>query len=138
MPAAEAVVEHLVTERRVTRLGVDRAAPDPPSPPTSAPMNEELPQDLPNGPHVGMEVTTAPAEEDLDLPVEGLRPRTIVAEGRSEELVVERLRVTTIVRVVLNDVTTEYRRVAHYHGGVTHFMNGSPCSEAVYREGTGH
>ena len=128
--------------RKVTRIGVANAAPEPTARP--APEAVDNRSDAPPRsvavPHV--EVRTASsvpvtAERD-NAPSRVDQHSDPLAEGRSEELIVEPLRVTTIVRVVLNGVVTEYRRVAHYHGGVTHFRNGSPCSEPVYREGTGY
>lgn len=75
-------------------------------------------------------------------PVEAIEeePRPAAAleqDGRTEEVVPEKLRVTTIVRIRADGHTTEYRRVAQYYGGVVYFKDGMSCTEAVYREGTG-
>lgn len=128
--------------RKVTRVGVANAAPEPaarPAPEVVENRSDTGPKPAPAPPVGARPASLAPgfAKREHPSPRADL-PADPLAEGRSEELVVEPLRVTTIVRVVLNGVTTEFRRVAHYHGGVTHFKNGSPCSEAVYHEGTGY
>ena len=56
-------------------------------------------------------------------------------DGRAEEVQVERLRVTTVVRITEAGRTNEYRRVAHRYGSVYFFRNGSSCSEGTYNTG---
>jgi len=56
----------------------------------------------------------------------------------TEELIVERNRVITVVRVPeASGHVSEYRRVADRHGMVVHFRDGVQIPEQIYREGTG-
>lgn len=56
----------------------------------------------------------------------------------TEELIVERNRVITVVRVPEGTGhVSEYRRVADRHGMVVHFRDGVQIPEQIYREGTG-
>jgi hypothetical protein len=57
--------------------------------------------------------------------------------SRMEELVVEKQRVTKIVRLVDQEQVTEYCRVEHHFGAVYHFRNGQPCTQLVYELGVG-
>ena len=56
-------------------------------------------------------------------------------DGRTEELVVEKNIVATIVRITKNGCTREYRRIAHGYGDVHYFCNGSSCSGSSYSAG---
>jgi len=51
---------------------------------------------------------------------------------RNEDLIVEAAKITTVVRLETNGVTTEYRRVSHKWGGVFYFKDGQACSQLVY------
>jgi hypothetical protein len=58
--------------------------------------------------------------------------------GRSVDVVVERLRVITVVR--LQGATghiTEYRRVADLHGSVMYFEDGRNIPASIYHARTG-
>lgn len=70
------------------------------------------------------------------------RPPDVLEESpmrvdRTEELITERNRVTTIVRITRGGDVTEYRRVAHAYGPVFYFKDGESCSDRVYLEGVG-
>jgi hypothetical protein len=56
-------------------------------------------------------------------------------DSRDEELIVERLRVTTIVRIVQDGDSSEYRRVAHAYGAVFYFKDGVSCDQWTYDQG---
>lgn len=62
-------------------------------------------------------------------------PSVVLPDGRTEELVVEGSRVTTIVRITESGHTREFRRVAHRYGQVYYFSNGASCSELTYHVG---
>jgi hypothetical protein len=56
----------------------------------------------------------------------------------TEELIVERQRVTTVVRITESTgYITEYRRVVDRHGAVVYFRDGVAVPEQVYRQATG-
>lgn len=79
-----------------------------------------------------------PSPKPVAVPVEAEPPAPEMRstdDGRTEEVIAEKLRVTTIVRVRRGERTTEYRRVAQYYGGVVYFKDGQACSEQSYREG---
>ncbi|MFT3885274.1 MAG: hypothetical protein QM724_07545 [Flavobacteriales bacterium] len=57
---------------------------------------------------------------------------------RQEQLIVEPLRVTTIIRLTQKGHTTEYRRVAHAYGAVFFFRNGGSCSERTFESVRAH
>lgn len=59
----------------------------------------------------------------------------VLPDGRTEELVVEETRITTIVRITESGHTREFRRVAHRYGEVFYFANGASCSELTYHVG---
>jgi hypothetical protein len=55
-----------------------------------------------------------------------------------EELIVERQRVTTVIRITESTGhVTEYRRVVDRHGAVVHFRDGVAVPVHVYRQATG-
>jgi hypothetical protein len=55
-----------------------------------------------------------------------------------EELIVDRQRVTTVVRVIgANGRETEYRRVADGRGSVLYFQDGRSIPAYLYHAGTG-
>ena len=54
-----------------------------------------------------------------------------------EELLVDRLNVTMIVRVDEGSVPVEYRRVVNYYGPVYYFRNGESCTAERYAQATG-
>ena len=51
---------------------------------------------------------------------------------RTEELIVETGKVTTVVKVEVGGKATEYRRVFHKWGGVFYFKDGQACTQLVY------
>ncbi len=63
------------------------------------------------------------------------RPAEIDEEpivNRTEDLLVESGKVTTVVKLESEGVTTEYRRVYHKWGGTFFFKNGATCTQQVY------
>lgn len=63
------------------------------------------------------------------------RPPVIAEEpvaDRTEDLIVEVGKVTTIVKLEADGVVTEYRRVYHKWGGTFFFKNGLSCTQQVY------
>jgi hypothetical protein len=66
-----------------------------------------------------------------------VREESPMPSGRTEELITEKTRVTTIVRITEQGHMTEWRRVAHAFGPVFYFKDGVSCSDREYREGTG-
>lgn len=65
------------------------------------------------------------------------RPAEVVEEpivNRMEDLVVDAGKVTTIVKLESEGVTTEYRRVYHKWGGTFFFKNGATCTQQVYEQ----
>ncbi len=95
-----------------------------PMEPTSA---EPVPV-LPNEPEPSDDAVIAHDVIDRE---EDLRPR-------SEELIVDRMRVTTVVRITEpNGHVVEYRRVADRYGNVVHFQDGRNIPASVYHGGTG-
>lgn len=68
----------------------------------------------------------------------GAVPETPAEPLPEEELIVQRQRVITIVRVTeVTGHVSEYRRVADRNGQVVHFRDGVQIPEPVYRERTG-
>jgi len=60
-------------------------------------------------------------------------PQAVEADlFRTEELIVESGKVTTVVRVEVGGKATEYRRVYHKWGGVFYFKDGQACTQLVY------
>ncbi|MBS1546560.1 MAG: hypothetical protein JST38_21565 [Bacteroidetes bacterium] len=53
------------------------------------------------------------------------------------EVWADHLHVFTTVSVRDGNRIDEFRRVASYYGQVTYFLNGHPCTEHIYRQGTG-
>lgn len=51
---------------------------------------------------------------------------------RTEDLIVEATKVTTVVRLEAEGKVTEYRRVFHKWGGIFYFRDGLACSQAEY------
>jgi hypothetical protein len=85
----------------------------------------------------GMESTpvlaTVPRSSVYDIPALGTSE-----PGRSVEVVVERLRVITVVRLLgATGHTTEYRRVADRHGSVMYFEDGRNIPASIYHARTG-
>lgn len=65
------------------------------------------------------------------------RPAEIVEEpivNRTEDLLVESGKVTTVVKLEAEGVITEYRRVYHKWGGTFFFKNGATCTQQVYEK----
>ncbi len=117
-------------------------APRVPSPPPGRPMRKGAPASAMGGeegrrmirtmngeessPVAPAEVTASLEERPAEIPIE----RTY---SRNEELLVEPTRVVTIVRLGVDDVITEYRRVAHKWGDIFYFKDGKPCTALVYQ-----
>ena len=57
---------------------------------------------------------------------------------RYKDIETDRLHVITTIKVKEEQVKVEYRRVVSYYGAITYFRNGTPCSEASYRQGVDH
>lgn len=55
-----------------------------------------------------------------------------VEVNRTEDLIVETAKVTTVVRLESDGRVTEYRRVFHKWGGIFYFRDGQACSQAEY------
>ncbi|HEY0976978.1 MAG TPA: hypothetical protein VGE21_05865 [Flavobacteriales bacterium] len=102
----------------------------------SIPITED-----PRPPAPSPNVPEAPAPPPVAVPEEVTREAAPAAEvdgTREEELIVERNRVTTIVRLhPPNGPNTEFRRVVHHYGAVFHFQDGASITETVYRTRTG-
>lgn len=64
--------------------------------------------------------------------------RVLDDQARSEQLIVEPRRVTTVIRLTQNGHTTEYRRVAHDYGAVYFFRNGESCAEYTFNAARHH
>lgn len=71
-----------------------------------------------------------PTAEVLEVPVAD-------GDARSEELIVEKQRITRIVRITHGGHQDEYRRVEHRWGGVFYFKDGASCSALLFEAGTG-
>jgi hypothetical protein len=75
----------------------------------------------------GADQDLLPAQADADQEVE-----------RSQEVVAEGNKVTTVITVRRGATVTEYRRVSHKWGGVYYFKQGLPTTQMVYeREAVG-
>jgi hypothetical protein len=111
MPAAKPVVAAPV--RVPTRIDVQRAAP------AKAPVRIERPSD--------------PAASAQLVPA-SMAP----GAGREEEVLVEHLRITHIVRLRSGGKVTEYRRVETKYGQVYHFRDGQAVPATVYAAAIGH
>lgn len=68
-------------------------------------------------------------EQTEQRPVEVVEEPTV---ERTEDLVVEAGKVTTIIRLESEGVTSEYRRVYHKWGGTFFFKNGATCTQQVF------
>jgi hypothetical protein len=65
-------------------------------------------------------------------------PPALLEPLPEEELIVERQRVITVIRITEGTGhVTEYRRVVDRHGAVVHFRDGVAVPEQVYRQATG-
>jgi hypothetical protein len=103
---------------------VDRPAP----PPAPKPVVTEIRKETPPAPSA---IAEDQPREQWEAP-----PPSPGATGRNEELIVEKNRVTTIVRITNDGHVDEYRRVSHYFGAVYYFKNGQSCTDLVYEQGT--
>lgn len=56
--------------------------------------------------------------------------------SRSEDVIVERLRVTRIIRLTHAGCTSEYRRVEHHFGAVYYFKDGKSCTQWLFDQET--
>jgi ketosteroid isomerase-like protein len=111
LPAAKPVVAAPV--HVPTRIDVQRAAP------AKAPVRIERPRD----PAVSAQLDPA-----------SMAP----GAGREEEVLVEQLRITHIVRLRNGEKVTEYRRVETKYGQVYHFRDGQVVPATVYAAAIGH
>lgn len=84
-----------------------------------------------------MPVETPLVRKDV-RPVTAQLPAVIDDRGHYEQLIVEPRRVTTVIRLVDNGHTTEYRRVAHAYGAVFFFRNGESCAEGTFEAARAH
>ncbi len=75
--------------------------------------------------------------QTMHTPVHSPAIATPRASSVESGLHVEKLRVVTNTTVVEDNKPGNYQRVASYYGGVTYFRDGYPCSEQIYRQGTG-
>ena len=115
-----------------------RAKPVPPAPQPSRPTLASAPK---QGTENRRTVEPVLAEEASRVrpakPNEAAENRPIpeVAEPvvtRTEDLVVEAGKVTTVVRIETDGRVAEYRRVFHKWGGTFYFKDGKACSGAEY------
>lgn len=148
-----------------TGTEADRALPEPVMEALKTSSDDaivDLPESMPRGPAEPVPLASAPSSmEELDLASRIVRKPLETADARprmlrqkpsaseavpavdpltlpAEELIVERNRVTTVVRVPeATGQVSEYRRVADRHGMVVHFRDGVQIPEQLYREGTG-
>ena len=61
-----------------------------------------------------------------------------VPQHREEELIIERLRVITVVRLTeRTGHVTEYRRVVDRNGSIVHFRDGLNIPASLYNEWAG-
>lgn len=92
-------------------------------------------------PAKGATIKSSTTDVKRPSPVDRIKPVVAYAatpappDGRTEELVVEKNAVATIVRITKNGYTREYRRIAHGYGDIHFFCNGSSCSESSYSAG---
>lgn len=70
------------------------------------------------------------------MPVPTYLPAVQKPDGREEEVIVEKLRVTRIVRITTNGHTTEYRHVTHRYGMNFYFKDGISCSAHTHARGS--
>ena len=140
-------------ERR--KLAEAAAAKKPDPPPPAPPVKERKPapppppvpvrNSLASKPNSGEDARRAAApvmNEEASpvaraIPAEGAEemPEEIVEEtvtNRTEDLVVDAGKVTTIVKLETEGKTTEYRRVYHKWGGVFYFKDGATCTQQMY------
>lgn len=108
-----------------------------PGPPSAAVVKKEAPPPATSGTVVQVKATVSPMHDVavVERPIEQA-PATKYAEGRQEELIVEKNRVTKIVRIAHEGRVDEYRRVSHLYGAVHYFKNGESCSDLTYEQGT--
>ncbi len=70
------------------------------------------------------------------MPVAAALPAARQPDGREEEVIVEKLRVTRIVRITSQGHTTEYRHVTHRYGMNFYFKDGISCSAHTHARGS--
>jgi len=111
-PAPEPVVE---APRKPERLPVTR--------PAEAPIARRLPPTA----------TASTQEVFVERPIQHAAERDDAPDTqREEELIVERDKVVTIVRLTADGRSTEYRKVTHKWGQTFYFKNGDSCSRQIY------
>lgn len=122
-------------------IPVPKAERPKPIPPAPAPRRSTLASEPKSGedgrrtlePRLAEEpsrVAPARANEHQDL-----RPAPVTEEPgvvRTEDLLVEAGKVTTVVKLETAGKLTEYRRVYHKWGGVFYFKDGQPCTALIY------
>lgn len=115
--------------------------PEKPIPPAPAPQRATLAAEPVKG-HDGRRMVEPVMAEEPSR-VERARPHSASEErpaaerdepvvNRTEDLVVETGKVTTIVRIEVDGKSTEYRRVYHKWGGTFFFKDGQACSQVEY------
>lgn len=81
-------------------------------------------------------VAPAMAKDGADGKPEPLVEETEVI--RTEDLLVESGKVTTLIKLESEGHVTEYRRVFHKWGGVFYFRDGQACTQGEYEKATQH
>jgi hypothetical protein len=144
--AAKREAEQRATEKQQASVP---KAPDTPAPPQrtkpvpTAPQPQRNP--LASAPNQGADprraIEPVIAEEasrvQPALPKEAMEKRPVPEQQeanitRTEDLLVEAGKVTTIVRIDTDGTVAEYRRVFHKWGGTFYFKDGKACSGAEY------
>ncbi|HRH37909.1 MAG TPA: hypothetical protein PK760_06160 [Flavobacteriales bacterium] len=103
----------------------------PPPPPPAVPQRNALA----SKPTAGEDTrrTTAPMAGQDERPAEVVEAPVV---NRTEDLIVDAAKVTTLVKLETDGVVTEYRRVYHKWGGTFYFKNGLICTQQVYERET--
>jgi hypothetical protein len=115
--------------------------PEKPIPPAPAPQRATLAAEPVKGHDGRRRMEPVMAEEPSR--VERARPQSASEErpaaehdepvvNRTEDLIVEAGKVTTVVRIEVDGKATEYRRVFHKWGGTFFFKDGQACSQVEY------
>lgn len=112
-----------------------------PVPPAPAPQRSTLAAEPKTGEDGRRSIEPVMAEEPSrvakarTIANEEVKPEPLATDAdlfRTEDLIVEANKVTTVVKLEVGGRTTEYRRIAHKWGGVYYFKDGQACSALVY------
>lgn len=123
----------------------EKPKPQPPPPPV--PQRNTLASKAHDGQDARRSIEAVLVEEPSRMALaranESLesRPPAMIEEAivnRTEDLIVESGKVTTVVRLESDGVVTEYRRVFHKWGGTYFFKDGLACSQTEYDQATRH